>query len=193
MSEIQDWKIMCPYRYLFKKENTWFCKEPSRLEDPVFISSTRLEDPVGFKRCEIEHCHLKTTKHTNIGDKIPKKEKKKKLIKVKRVNCCGACGFFYEDSLEEDNCLNIDANNDYDMDDISEDTVCPYFNERGYVCEDCDNNAEDTEAMFIVKDNHKHVYCEDCVVNGIKNYAHRMDIENIEVNVEVIVVLSKHI
>jgi hypothetical protein len=61
MSEIQDWKIVCPYRYLFKKENAWYCKEPSRLEDPVFISSTRLKDPVGFKRCEIEHCHLRYT------------------------------------------------------------------------------------------------------------------------------------
>jgi hypothetical protein len=109
------------------------------------------------------------------------KNKKKKLIKVKRVNCCGVCGFFYEDSLEEDNCLNIDANNDYDMDDLSEDTVCPYYSKDGYICEMCGDTLKDVETLFMLYIDDKHIYCEECVSRGIKNHASETENNKIEV------------
>jgi hypothetical protein len=56
MDDKQDWEIKCPYRYLFKKENTWYCKEPSRITDPI---------NVGFKKCVIMRCPLRV-KHLNL-------------------------------------------------------------------------------------------------------------------------------
>jgi hypothetical protein len=106
------------------------------------------------------------------------KNKKKKLTKVERVNCCGNCGFFSIDHLL---CVNIDANDEYSMIDLSEDTVCPYFNKDGYMCKTCGDSLKDVETMFVLCPNDKCIYCGNCIDKGIKNYAREIDNDKVEV------------
>ena len=121
----------------------------------------------------------------------------KKLINVAPENRCGLCGFFTTDSIENEICVNIDANKEYDMTDLSENTVCQYHSKDGYICETCGAGAE---TMFIIypesnkykhlvyPENNKYIHCEECIGKRVKSYAH--DIENNKVE---IIVVSKDI
>jgi hypothetical protein len=99
------------------------------------------------------------------------KIKKKKLTKVALANRCGDCGFLTSNNLGEKICVNIDANKEYDMTDLSENTVCTYCSKDGYICEVCETTLEDAGVMLIIApSSRKWVYCEECIGKIIKDF-----------------------
>ena len=102
------------------------------------------------------------------------KANKKKLTDVKCLPHCGNCGYFATDDASgyhgDKTCLNIDANREYNMDDLSEYKTCPYHDKDGYTCEDCGNRSDTDITIFVVEDKehaHTHIFCHECLAEGI--------------------------